>query len=258
MTWLPRDCHAHTTMSDGVLSVAELVEVVTARGVRPSVSDHLSRDVARSITSVDAIAGYLDALERHPVARGGEFCWHDALWREVPDDLIARFTHWIGSMHGILLDDGTLVHAWQPELPTGLDARGYMEALIDNIERMAYEMPVDILAHPTLVHLSMRHLPGEELWTEEDEERLVEALYRGGIAFELSSRYWPHERLVRRVRARGVRFSLGSDGHTREQVGNIEGPLALGRALGIRDGDFYDPFVHGSRARRHRAVTRSA
>ena len=37
------------------------------------------------------------------LARGGEFCWHDALWRELPPDLWERFTHTVGSLHAVFL-----------------------------------------------------------------------------------------------------------------------------------------------------------
>jgi histidinol phosphatase-like PHP family hydrolase len=75
----------------------------------------------------------------------------------------------------------------------------------------------------------------------------VAALSPTGIAFEVSSRYRPHERFVRRAADRGVRLSLGSDGHTAEHVGNITFSLAMARRVGVRDEDLYDPLVHGSR-----------
>ena len=246
MTWLPLDCHAHTTMSDGALDVDELVEQVRSRGARPSVADHISRDVSTSLDSVEAVAEYLDVLEQHDVARGGEFCWHDNLWRELPPELTSRFTHLIGSLHAIVLDGGATVHAFRA-YPQGLAADAYMDAHVANLERFAREMPVDILAHPTLLPYALRRLPAEELWTEQREERAVDALAQAGIAFEISNRYRAHERFVRRAVDRGVRISLGSDGHGVEQVGDVEMPLALARALGVRDADIYDPYEHGSR-----------
>ena len=242
MAWKPVDCHAHSTMSDGVLDVPDLIERVTSRGVRPSVSDHISRDVSGAVDSVGAIRGYLDELDRYNVARGGEFCWHDSLWRELPDDLAARFTHKLGSLHAIYLDDGSLVHAFSRGYPTGLLPEAYMSAHIANAERLAATMPVDILAHPTLVTLALRSAPVDELWTEEREERLVRALFEAGIAFEVSSRYKPHERLVRRAVDRGVRISLGSDGHSADQVGDLTFSLALARHCGVRDEDLFDPY----------------
>jgi histidinol phosphatase-like PHP family hydrolase len=243
MAWKPVDCHAHSTMSDGALDVPQLIERVTGRGVRPSVSDHISRDVTGAVASIDAIRGYLDELERYPIARGGEFCWHDALWRELPDDLAVRFTHRLGSLHGIYLDDRTLVHAFSRRFPASLSRDAYMDALVTNAEQLATTMPVDILAHPTLVNLTLRDVPADELWTEEREDRLVGALLAAGIAFEISARYKPHERLVRRAIDHGVRISLGSDGHSADQVGDLTFPLALARHCGARDEDLFDPYT---------------
>jgi histidinol phosphatase-like PHP family hydrolase len=247
MIWMPRDCHAHTIFSDGTLTVAELVEIVRARGVLPSVADHLSGDVAYSLKDLDEASAYLDELEEHDVGRGGEFCWHDPLWRVLPVDVERRFTHLIGSLHAVFLPaSDEVIHAFRP-MPPELTPGAYMDIHLENIERFAREMPVDILAHPTLIPMSLRRLPPEELWSEAHEERLVEALRRAGIAFELSTRYPPHERLVRRAAAAGLRMSLGSDGHTAKQVGDILAPLALARAVGIRDEDLYDPVAQGRR-----------
>ena len=245
--WQPLDCHAHTTLSDGSLAPAALVTAVRARGARPSIADHISRDVISAVRTVAEVDAYLTEIEALPVARGGEFCWHDALWRELPPQLVGRFTHRLGSLHAIHLPDGGLVHMFQRGFPAGLTVDAYMDAHVADLELFAAEMPVDILSHPTLLPLSLRRLPLEELWTEEREERAVEALYRAGIAFEISNRYRPHERFVRRAAERGVRISLGSDGHTPDQVGDLAFPLDLARRVGVRDEDLYDPAVHGSK-----------
>jgi len=247
MTWRPVDCHAHSTFSDGELAPAAVAARAAALGIRGTISDHMSRDVARSITSVDQIRAYLDAIEPLDVLRGGEFCWHDRLWREVPDDLVRRFTHRIGSLHAVRLADGSLVRAFSRRLSPELTVDVYMTAHVASFEQLTREMPVDIFAHPTLVPIPFRTRDVDELWTEERESRMVEALYAAGIAFEISSRYPPHERLVRRAISRGVRISLGSDGHTQTQVGDIKRPLAMARALGVQDEDLYDPERHGSK-----------
>jgi histidinol phosphatase-like PHP family hydrolase len=247
MMWLPVDCHAHSIMSDGALDVPQIVARAAERGVRPSVSDHISLEVSRAIQSVEDVRLYLDTLDLYPVLRGGEFCWHDALWRQIPVDLARRFTHRIGSLHAIWLPDGRLVHAFARRLPEGLTPEIYMTAHLANLESFAREMPVDILAHPTLVPLPFRTLPIEELWTEPRQERAVRALAAAGVAFEISNRYRPPERFVQRAVAAGVRIALGSDGHTAQQVANVVYPLSLARASGVHDEDLYDPAAHGSR-----------
>ncbi|MDB4890708.1 MAG: hypothetical protein JWL61_2563 [Gemmatimonadetes bacterium] len=247
MTWQPTDCHAHSTHSDGTMSVADVAARGKALGVRVTVSDHISRDAPTSVDSVAAIERYLDDLEQYDVLRGGEFCWHDALWREVPPSVVRRFTHRVGSLHSIRLSDGKFFRAFSSALPDGLTTSQYMEAHVTSLEELAGEMPVDVLAHPTLVPPPMRTLDPHELWSEALETRAVNALLDAGIAFEVSARYQPHERLVRRAVDAGVRISLGSDGHRSDQVGNIVMPLALTRALGVADDALYDPERHGSR-----------
>ena len=245
--WQPVDCHAHTRMSDGALEPAELVRIVRDRGVRPSIADHLTRDIRGAPSSLEAVERYLDEVERHDVFRGGEFCWQDSLWREIPAPLFARFTHRLGSLHAVFLPGGDVMHAFSSPWPEGLEPQVYMDAHLDNLERFAREMPVEILAHPTLLPMALRNRPLEELWTEPREERAITALARAGIAFEISNRYRPHERFVARAIAGGVRISLGSDGHTAQQVGDLAWPLALARRLGARDDELYDPLVHGKR-----------
>ena len=250
-SWTPIDCHAHTTMSDGELSIEELIATVRARGVRPSVADHLSTEVSIAVKSVAAVREYLDALEPFDVARGGEFCWNDSLWRELPDDLVARFSHRIGSLHAVHIPgENEWFSMWRRALPEGLTPAAYMTHHIDELERFAAEMPVDILAHPTLLPLPIRDLPVDELWTESLEERLVDALFDAGIAFEISNRYRAHERLVKRAHDRGVQLSLGSDGHTRTQVGDLAYPLEMAKRVGAETHALFDPFVHGTRATR--------
>lgn len=246
-SWQPTDCHAHSRHSDGALTVAEVVARAAALGTRPSVTDHISRDAPTDVSSPEAVERYLDDLDRFPVLRGGEFCWHDALWRELPDATVRRFTHRIGSLHSIRLAGGALFRAFSPELPASLTPRVYIEAHVASLEALAAEMPVDVLAHPTLVPPPLRELDPLELWTERHEERAVAALKAAGIAFEISARYPPHERIVRRAAEAGVRLSLGSDGHRWEQVANIAAPLALARRLGVADETLYDPARHGSR-----------
>ncbi|MGH7618394.1 MAG: hypothetical protein ACREPM_14315 [Gemmatimonadaceae bacterium] len=254
MSWRPVDCHAHSIFSDGDLTPAAVAARAAALGVRGSVSDHISRDVARSITEIDGVREYLDALEPLDLLRGGEFCWHDHLWRELPDDLVRRFTHRIGSLHAVRMPDGSLVHAFSRKLKPELAADEYMRAHVASFEQLTRDMPVDIVAHPTLVTIQFRGLDVDELWTEEHETRMVDALFAAGAAFEISSRYPPHARLVRRAVERGVRISLGSDGHTRAQVCDVSRPLAMARGLGVRDEDLYDPTRHGSKTGAERAA----
>ena len=244
--WQPLDCHAHSTCSDGVLSPEEVIATAAAKGVRGTVSDHASRDVRFSLKSSEELDAYLARIALLPY-RSAEFCSHDSLWRELTPSQIGQLTHRIGSLHALELENGTLVRMFQRELPAGLTPRRYMALHVAAVERLAESMPIDILAHPTLLPHALRQLPPEELWDEADEEILVVALKRNNICFEVSNRYRPHTRLVQCAIAHDVRISLGSDGHQTAQVGDLAWPLALTRSLGVADSALYDPVVHGAR-----------
>lgn len=244
--WQPLDCHAHSTFSDGVLSPDDVIATAAARQVRGTVSDHASRDVAYALKSVLDVQAYADAIAHLPY-RSAEFCSHDALWRDLPASLLTRFTHRIGSLHAVRLADGTLVRMFQQSLPAGLTAAAYMRQHVAAVEALTAEMPVEIFAHPTLLPHDLRALPPEELWSEAIEERLVQALARAGICFEVSNRYRAHPRLIQRAAAHGVRLSLGSDGHRPAQIGDIAWPLEMAREAGATDASLYDPLVHGTR-----------
>ena len=247
MTWTPLDCHAHTTWSDGHLDLDRVLDLVRERGVRPSIADHVSHDVHGAIDSMERLSAYLDALDARDCARSAEFCWHDPLWRQMPASMDQRLTHSIGSLHAVWLPNGDLQRVFTRVVPDGLTPQRYVEALLDNLDRLGRDMPVDLVAHPTLLPIPMRALPPEEVWSEADEERMVQLFTEWSLVFEVSSRYRPHERLVRRAAAAGVRLSLGSDGHGAEQVGDIAFSLAMTRALGVSDSALYDPAVHGRR-----------
>ncbi|HEX9484254.1 MAG TPA: hypothetical protein VF929_06715, partial [Gemmatimonadaceae bacterium] len=168
-------------------------------------------------------------------------------WRELPANVVRRFTHRLGSLHAIPLAGGTLCRAFVSVLPEGLSPDAYVAAHVDALEQLAHEMPVDILAHPTLIPPPLRTMDPHDLWTEAREERMIQALRAAGLAFEVSARYPPHERIVRRAVDAGVRLSLGSDGHSKAQVANVAAPLALARSLGVPDEALFDPVRHGSR-----------
>ena len=191
----------------------------TSRATRPRRSTRRAPSRAISTTSSE-----------YDVLRGGEFCWHDALWRELPPrrpcaasrTASARCTPFASP-------SGDFFRVFHRDLPSGLTPAAYIEAHVSSLEALAGEMPVDVFAHPTLdlaVAASARSARALERGAR---GALVRALCAAGIAFEISNRYRPHERIVRRAAEAGVRLSLGSDGHSREQVADV-GASARARA----------------------------
>lgn len=234
-----QDLHSHTTMSDGELPLARVVRIARERGVEIGISDHVStRNLRRFVASEPAVRRYLDALEAEDVFRAGEFCWCDDLWRTLPEELMGRFDYHIGSNHGFWLPDGSIASPWWEALPAPWGERPgeLMEIMVANLCDMVRTMPIQIAAHSTLLPPALLALdPDVQVWwSEEREDRYVEALAESGVALEISNRYrLPHDRLLIKAREAGVYFSLGSDGHTEAQIARLEWAAAAAERAGI-------------------------
>nr|MBA3970301.1 hypothetical protein [Gemmatimonadota bacterium] len=87
-----QDLHVHTDMSDGELTLQQVVETAAKRDVTVGIADHVSmRNADQFIASEAELRSYLRALESAPVFRSGEFCWCDVLVNGLPDELLACF-----------------------------------------------------------------------------------------------------------------------------------------------------------------------
>lgn len=242
-----QDLHCHTDMSDGHLSLERVVEVARSRGVHVGIADHVStRNPGMFVATVGEVRDYLDAIEGAPVFRSAEFCWCDTLWRDLPDEVMERFDYRIGSNHGFWLPDGSVGSPWWEVLPPPWDERPQelMELMARNLCDMVRTMPIHIAAHSTFMPPAFRELEPDvhAWWTEEREDRYVDALRESGVALEISNRYrLPHDRLLRKAKEAGVRFSLGSDGHSERQVAALDWAAETARRMGITDGEMFVP-----------------
>ncbi len=246
--WLGRqDLHVHTNMSDGDLSLAEVVEVAAERGIRVGIADHVStRNPEQFVSTPERLEQYLAAIEVAPVFRSAEFCWCDPFAAHLAEDLLHRFDYLIGSNHGFMLPDGTLASPWWAELPAPWTDRSQelMDVMVRNLCEMVSSMPIDIAAHPTLLPPALLDIDPdlETWWTGEREDRLIEAAVKAGVALEISNRYrLPHLRFLIKARQAGARFSVGSDGHQRHQVARLDWAVDAARTASITDENLFIP-----------------
>ena len=242
-----QDLHVHTTMSDGYVPLEQLVQIGRERGVQIGVADHVSRrNVERFVSTETKVRRYLDALEAHDVFVSGEFCWCDDFHAALPDEVMARFDYLVGSNHGFTLPGGGMGSPWWQQLPPEWRDRPQelMDVMVDELCRMVRTMPIQIAAHSTLTPPALYELEDDvqAWWTDEREDRWVEALAGSGVALEISNRYrLPHDRLLRKALQAGVRFSLGSDGHGVNQVARLEWAAETARRVGVTDAQLFVP-----------------
>ena len=256
MTWQPVDCHAHSTFSDGRLTVAQVVDRARSLGVRPSISDHISRDAYRGLRQRRRGARLSRrARADHGAARRRILLARRPLARSAADDVVRRFTHRLGSMHAIRMPNGSLVACLLARrCPTDSICRSTWTLTPRASSSSRREMPVDVFAHPTLIALPFRELDIDTLWTEEREtrhrRRVVRRRHRIRDLESLLA-----ARALRETCRRPRRSHLARLRRPHVRPGReIARPLALARNSACRTSDLYDPMRHGSRTMHARSI----
>lgn len=242
-----QDLHVHTTMSDGDLSLEEVVRVASARGVHIGIADHVSRrNPDLFVSTAERLDSYLDAIGAVDVFRSAELCWCDEFSGALPRDATARLDYLIGSNHGFQLPDGLPISPWTRTLPAPWSGspQEVMDITVEQLRELVATMPIAIVAHSTLLPPALLSLEPDvhAWWTEKREARFIEAIVESGVAIEISNRYrLPHDRFLIRAREAGARFTLGSDGHQRDQIARLDWAIEAAHRTGITDAHLFVP-----------------
>ena len=242
-----QDLHVHTTMSDGEVPLEEVVRLAAERGVKVGIADHVSTRNPQRFVATDAqLRRYLERIEAEPVFVSAEFCWCDPLSTALPPEIMDRFDYRIGSNHGFSLPDDGWASPWWSDLPDPWNARPHelMDHMVANLCDLVTTMPIEIVAHSTFMPSGLMEIERDvhAWWTEEREDRFVEAVVASGVALEISNRYrLPHDRLLRKAKQAGARFTLGSDGHRASQIARLDWAVETARRVGIGEGDMFVP-----------------
>lgn len=216
------ELHAHTTWSDGTLSVAGMVEAARARGYRYlAISDHSgSLAMAGGLTPErlrrqwDEIA---EVAAHHPDIRVLRATEVDILGDgriDFDDELLAELDWVTASMHSALTQDA---------------------ARITDRVLAAIENPyVDTIGHPTGRMLGRRgHAPV-------DIDRIAEAAARTGTFLEVNAqprRLDLDSAMARRALAAGARITIGADAHSDAAFDYIRFGVLVARRAGARPQD---------------------
>lgn len=234
-------------MSDGHVPLADLVAWEQNMGRVLGVSDHL---FCQGIYTDRDVAAYLDALEAYPVYRGAETNMEQNF--SLPDALDARLDYVIASVHSMPDGRGGFiplsgyfrkrlgVHgAYAKNYSSDLN-RWYLAHTLRLMEKAFSNQRVDILGHATLLPCC-DELYGTKFLLDW-ENAVLNLCLRHGVALEISG-LWrlPHMDMLRRAKAMGLSFSLGSDCHEAGDVGVLDYCESAIEELDLRQDDFFVP-----------------
>lgn len=239
------DLHTHSRHSDGQAAIAELVEAAAKKGYGLGVSDHL---YCGGMDSREAVCSYLDELESYPVLKGCEANIGEDY--SCYDKIISRFDYVIASLHHIPDFQGNRLHIGRYFGERAGDAgcvfenpflmeesERYLTNVIPVIERTMQTQRMEIYGHCTVLPFC-EYLAGTA-FIADWENTLISLCLKYDVAMEISG-LWkePGLDMVRRAKAAGIKFTLGSDCHLKKDICNIEYAIAVTKNAGLCEEDF--------------------
>ncbi|HXK58903.1 MAG TPA: DUF1080 domain-containing protein [Acidobacteriota bacterium] len=138
-------------------------------------------------------------------------------------------------------DSGKRMRLWiENEVEVG-DPDQFMQMLVDRIEKILDNEPIDIYVNPTYLpdEIASRY---EELWTPARMERVISALVRNGVALEINDRRRiPSASFIKKAKAAGVKFTFGTNNGGPSDLGRLEYCLEMIEECGLEPGDMWMP-----------------
>jgi DNA polymerase (family 10) len=215
------DLHVHTAATDGRLTLGELASAGDGLGYEYLlVSDHSSTLGVTHGLDADGVRAQLKEIGQ---VNRGHRC---QLLAGIEVDIMADGS--LGLPDKVLADLDLVIASVHSGLHEGKDlmTRRILTAMSNE--------HVDILGHPT-----GRLIPSRPP-SEVDMDRIIEAARAAGTALEINSSPYrmdlddPH---VREARDRGVSLAIGTDAHSRAELGHIRHGVILARRGWCGPGD---------------------
>ncbi len=244
------DLHCHSNHSDGSATLEYLIEYADGHGYKTGIADHLFDD---GNDTLEDIVRYLDHAKSLGIPVGGEANIGPDF--EMPDEILNRFDYIVSSVHRIDAPDAPFIFNRWFAMRSGFisawpgyyreRASEYLNLAYKQMERHLGRYRTDILGHCTAFPC-YDDIP---YWSQELidwEEDVVALCKKYGVAMEISSMFCcPYERMLRKAKAAGVKFSFASDAHKLEHVGNLRYSLEMASVLGLTDEDLFIPVLRG-------------
>ncbi len=189
----------------------------------------------------EAVLAFLDQYPRPPQtwlamqAEGRE--WLDMFSEEI----VSRFDYVFTDAMTWTNDAGKRMRLWIPEETEVGDPQDFMEQLVDRIEKILANEPIDIYVNPTYLpeEINDRY---DELWTPERMDRVIEALVENQVAFEINNaRRIPSPAFIKRAKEAGVKFTFGTNNGSASDLGRMDYALEMIGECGLTPADMWMP-----------------
>jgi hypothetical protein len=243
------DFHTHLK---GGLTLDETLDHMRRTGINHGIA--VNGGIGFPITNDTGIIEFRKSMEGAPVylalqAEGRE--WPSLFSKEA----IAKFDYVFTDAMTLFDHRGKRARLWirdEVEIP---DPQAFMEHLVSNIVQILDHEPIDIYVNPTYLpdRIAAEY---DTLWTPARMDRVIAAAVRNRVAIEINSRFKiPNAAFVKRAKAAGVKFTLGTNNGDRD-LGRLEYALQVVRDCGLTWKDMWMPKPEGQKPVQVRSLTR--
>lgn len=134
---------------------------------------------------------------------------------------------------------GNRTRLWIPEEVFIDDEQSYMDLIVENIVKVMDE-PMDVYVNPNFLPDAMNDRY-DLFWTDERQNRVIEAMVRTGKVLEINHRYEiPNKAFIQKAKAAGLKFTFGTN-NSNSDFGKLEYCIRMMKECGITAQDMYKP-----------------
>jgi hypothetical protein len=239
------DLHAHLK---GGLTLEQALALSRSTGMFLGIAANCGKGFP--IETDAAAVEFVRSLEGQPVfvgmqAEGRE--WVSMFSRETR----AKFDYVFTDSMTWTNPAGRRMRLWIPaEVEIGESEEAFMDLLVSKTVEILETEPIDVYVNPTFLPEAIAARK-DALWTEARMSRVIDAAVKSGVAIEIGARYrLPSEAFLRLAKARGAKFTFGTNNGGADDLGDWSYPLEMQKRLDLKWTDMFVPGHQPSRAQR--------
>ncbi len=234
------DFHVHLK---GGLKIEEVIENSMKLGINYGVAPNCGLHFP--ITDDKSLYAYMDTVKARPIFRGMQAEGREWISLFSPE-AIAEFDYVFTDAMTWTDNDGHRMRLWMEDEVFIKNEEDFMNQLISKIESIISQEPIDIHVNPTFLPAVIAD-KYDELWTDDRIDRFVKVLADNHVALEINSRYRiPSEKILRKAKEAGVKFSFGTNNVTNE-LGRLDYCFEMIEKLKLNYKDMFLPKPKGQK-----------
>lgn len=192
------------------------------------------------VTNDSTLNAYLNGISKEPVFKAMQCEGREWVTLFTPE-AVARFDYIFTDAMTWSDNKGRRLRLWIPEETFVDDEQKFMDMLVGKIEAILKGEPVDIHVNPTYLPAKLT-ADYDRLWTPERMDRVIKVLKDNDVALEINARFKiPSIAFIQRAKAAGVKFTLGTNNGSNNDLGRLEYCLKAIKEAGLTADDMFLP-----------------